>query len=749
MVCMRKFSAWLAAALLCAPSFAAARTPLTCDVSRHQASSGVAASASPDRLALSWRGTDDQPISLRLSLMDGAPRIDELAVGDVAVARDAGVEYRLVTGLRRISRQQMRPLQDLGVPITAKEVDEHKWDAFWDAPLDLHRPPTGEEGRRFNANQPPVEGVAGQPGLPRSPHEIAHVQARVAATSCAVVSDGARVSVSYSGAVAGVFSGELVLTVFRGTNLIRVELVASTSEPSVAYKYDAGLTGLAIAPGASVAWRDTANNSQRYGLGGKPNDSLVPIFAANRLIVAETGRGAIAAFPPPHTFFWAREIEANVGNNWYRKAADGTFGVGVRQAEEEIVEEFRENWALYSAPPGSLQRMAFYIYPAAGDGARAFEGALAFTRNDRFKALAGYKVMAHHFHTGMGERILKSGSLDTRLRDFEAFKTAGVDIVGVTDIFPAQRNAGGPKRLEVMKAYFEAAQRTSDEAFLVMPNVEATNILGGHWDVLLSKPTLWMETREAGKPFLEDVPGVGPVYNLGSPADAMRMVEEADMLIYMPHPRTKGSTHFPDAIADSPAFNSDRYRGAGWRWGMGSDLSERRLSEKRVLPLFDEMNNWIADTALKPKYLISITETFDKNPGDDIYANGPVNYLKLDKTPTGDDYRPVISALNAGDYFVTSGEVLITNPVLHAEGERSSFSADVQWTYPLDFIEVVWGDGKTTHRKVVSTTDQGAFGAQRFVVPFDATRAKWARLAAWDAAGNGAIVQPQRLGKRP
>ena len=735
-------AACLVGAMLAAPTVALA-DPVTCDIAGFKAGGPVTAHAAPDRVDLNWPGAGDRPVTLRLSLVDGAPVIDELTVDGVTVARDARVEYRLVTGLRRMSRQQMAPLQALGVPIDAAEVAEHKWDAFWDAPLDLATP--AEADRRLAANAPPIEGAPGQAGLPRSAAEIAHVEARTSASRCAVASDGARASVTFGGTTAGVFSGELVFTVFAGSNLIRAELVASTTQPSVAYKYDAGLAGLAITPDARVIWRDTANTPQRYTLTGKANDGPVPIFAANRLIVAQTGRGAIAAFPPPHTFFWSREIEANVGNNWYRKSADGRFAIGIRQAEEEVDEEFRENWALYSAPPGSVQRMAVYFYPVAGDSQAAFDAALAFTRNDRFKALPGYKVMASHFHTGMGERILKSGSLDTRLRDFEVFKAAGVDIVGVTDIFPEQRNPGGPKRLEVMKAYFEAAQRTSDDSFLVMPNVEATNILGGHWDVLLSKPTLWLETRPDGKPFVEDLAGYGPVYNLGSAADAMRMAQDADMLIYMPHPRTKGSTHYPDAIAQGAAFNSDRYRGAGWRWGMGSDLSERRLSDKRVLPLFDEMNNWIADTDLQPKYLLAISETFGKNPGDDLYANGPVSYLKLDRVPTGADYSPVIGALSRGDYFVTSGEVLITDAVLTADGKRSSFSADLEWTFPLDFVEVVWGDGKTTHRQIVSATEQPAFGRKRFEIAFDATGAKWVRLAAWDTAGNGAMIQPQRI----
>lgn len=33
----------------------------------------------------------------------------------------------------------------------------------------------------------------------------------------------------------------------------------------------------------------------------------------------------------------------------------------------------------------------------------------------------------------------------------------------------------------------------------------------------------------------------------------------------------------------------------------------------------------------------------------------------------------------------------------------------------------------------------------RFQVPFDATGKKWARIAVWDSAGNGAMVQPVKL----
>jgi hypothetical protein len=69
----------------------------------------------------------------------------------------------------------------------------------------------------------------------------------------------------------------------------------------------------------------------------------------------------------------------------------------------------------------------------------------------------------------------------------------------------------------------------------------------------------------------------------------------------------------------------------------------------------------------------------------------------------------------------------------------------VEWTFPLEFVEVVWGDGVKTDRQIIKTADSGAFGKRRFTIPFGATGKKWVRFAARDAAGNGAMVQPIKL----
>jgi hypothetical protein len=46
---------------------------------------------------------------------------------------------------------------------------------------------------------------------------------------------------------------------------------------------------------------------------------------------------------------------------------------------------------------------------------------------------------------------------------------------------------------------------------------------------------------------------------------------------------------------------------------------------------------------------------------------------------------------------------------------------------------------------VIPATDLAPFGSHRFRIPFDASRKKWIRFAAWDSAGEGAMAQPVKL----
>jgi hypothetical protein len=171
------------------------------------------------------------------------------------------------------------------------------------------------------------------------------------------------------------------------------------------------------------------------------------------------------------------------------------------------------------------------------------------------------------------------------------------------------------------------------------------------------------------------------------------------------------------------------------------DLSQQRICEQRCFGLLDDMNNWSGQ-----KYLIAEGDTYMKYPDDETYPHLYVNYVKLDRLPRYDeDWSPILKSMRSGDFFVTSGEVLVRSFGVSGSGSMRILTAEIEWTFPLEFVEIVWGDGSVTGRELIAATDYPPFGSHRFEIPFDSTGKKWVRFAAWDSAGNGAFTQPVHL----
>src|SRR5262249_43315041 len=186
--------------------------------------------------------------------------------------------------------------------------------------------------------------------------------------------------------------------------------------------------------GCLAEWRDIANTWQSTFFGGAVNQAEVPVRASNRVLLVERDKaGTIAAFPPPHTFFWAREVATNLGYTYYRKDSDGTFSFGVRQAEREETPEYEQNFALYSARPGASAGMRVYLYPSAEPAQATLDAVLAFTHGDKYKPLPGYQVMNHHYHMDLGQRLMRAGSLDADIPDLDALRALGINIVSQID----------------------------------------------------------------------------------------------------------------------------------------------------------------------------------------------------------------------------------------------------------------------------------------------------------------------------
>ncbi len=723
---------------------------MPCDMSGYKDAPGLKAEMSGDILRLTWQGSRGQELRTAFGLENTAPVIRELAARRqggpwTILGRDLHPEFHVTSGRRRISQQQIAPLRALGLDKDQAVLEREKWKVFWDAPLVIPGSP--------NTN----------PGLPRSPAEIRRADVTYKTTACLVKTDGARLEVTFPGLSIGIFSGRLQFTVYKGTNLLRQEAIAKTDEQSVAYHYRAGLKGFRTEAAKRVLWRDVARGWQKYEFGGSPNTEPVALRARNRLALVETPGGSIAVFPPPHKFFFGREIELNLGYVYYRKDDADSFSVGIRQADQE--EMYRPfgfsddvwqrrsrqarsfalgNFALFNAPPGTWQRMAAYYYLSPEPATATHETVMSFTHDDRYKPIPGFQVGISHFHTAFHEQVQDAGGIDVQPPWIPTFRAMGINIAMMSDFHgDGHAKDPGPLRLADQKVYFDASRRHSDKDFLIIPGEEPNAYFGGHYTTVFAKPVYWTHVRNDGQPLIEDHPKYGKVYHIGSAADELKMLTEENGLVWQAHPRTKGSSGYPDAIRETAHFRSERFLGGSYQ-SLPVDLSESRLCEVRCFGTLDDMNNWTG-----AKYLIAEGDTYAKFPDDDTYQHLMVNYIKLDRLPAFDDgWTPIVKSMRSGDFFVTSGEVLFKSFAIEGSGSQRSIVAELEWTFPLEFVEVVWGDGEKTDRRIIRATEHPPFGSHRFRIPFDASGKKWVRFAAWDSAGNGAFWQPVHLTAR-
>jgi len=740
---MKIAASLLAIALL---STTATAQSLKCNFDGYKPVEGLHVAMNQGTLELTWPGDAGEELQALFSIHDGHPVVERLTARDGntwdVLGKDLTPDFQVTTGRRRISATQRNLLKRFGIDTPAEE-DVRKWNTFWDAPL-------------------VVPGGHDTTDLPRKADEIQRASVSYNSKTCRVTSDGARVTATFDGLTLGLFSGEVAFTVYKGSNLLRQEALAKTDRPSVAYIYKAGLKGFSIDENTKLFWRDTARNWQEYAFGGAPNNEAVNLRARNRLEILNTGHGSLAVFPAPHKFFFARENEVNLGYVYYRKDNDKTFSLGVMQPERgegyvpwgateatwnRRTASSREEWdnfALYNAPPGTLQRMAVYYYLSAKSDRDTQQAVLAYTHGDMYKPVTGFKVVTGHYHMDFNEMLRDRNTLDYQPGWVPVFRGLGINIVYLGDFHDdSDPNDPGPKRFAEEKVYFEGSRRMSDKDFLVMPAEEPNAYLGGHWYLLTPKPVYFSHAtpRPVGQHFSEKDPAYGQVYHLGSAEDVLDMVNREHGILWTAHPRTKSSEGYPEAYKDKDFFLSDRFIGASWE-SLPTDLSEKRLCEVRCFGTMDDMSNW----APKPKFMISEGDTYTKWPEDETYPQLAVNYLKLDRVPLyNESWAPIVEGIRAGNFFGTTGEILFHNWTLEGSGAKAVYRATIEYTFPLEFAELVWSNGTKVDRKIISLTDTLPFGTKTFEVPFDATGKKWVRFAIWDSAGNGAWLQPATL----
>lgn len=569
-------------------------------------------------------------------------------------------------------------------------------------------------------------------------------------TTAVATSTRTRAQLTFDGVRAGSFTGQLVFTFYSGSAFFQIETVLRTAENSRALLYDSGLV---TTPGqvTRYAWIDPKTEALTHTA---PGAAGAPLAVKHRVIAAETAGGTVAAFPTPHRFLYPLDFVDNFGYTWTGRdhLAPGD-GWGVRQPPEG--DKRYVPWV--NAPPGTDQRLGVFYLLTADAAPAALAAVKRLTHDDRFVPLPGYKTFTSHYHVehtlGLQRAQAAAGTTEIpeNLRNpgfVRALRAAGVDIVHLAEFHVGETpKLAAPLRLAQLRLLHSECARLSDDKFLLLPGEEPNVHLGGHWLSFFPKPVNWVLNRAPGEPFEEHAATGETIYHVGSPADVLALMEKEHGLMWTAHARIKASIGYPDIYNNTPFFKSPHFLGAAWK-AMPADYSRPTLGW-RVLDLFDDFSN--AGTA---KQVIGEVDVFKIEPDSELYGAMNVNYVKLDRLPRfADGWQPILDVLRRGDFFVTTGEILLTDFTVNGVGSAATtpraatvrVRAKLDWTFPLAFAEIVAGDGINVTRQRLDLSATKAFGTQLIDETLPAKNWRWVRLEVWDIAANGAFTQPVRL----
>jgi hypothetical protein len=641
----------------------------------------IQVSSTPDSVTVNWVDEASRRWRADFSLDPAKPLITSISSENKTIIDRAQPIYRCATGKRRGG-----------------------WDAFFDFP------PSHPDGTR-------------------------NFQGEFKLSAARALTAGDRVTLTFDGFHMGIFDGAITYTFYPDSRLIQQQAVVKTNEQDVAFYYDTGLRMTADSdrrPGnnmeSQIAYYDTNGQFQTTQSNGSDRENLAVRY---RTIAARTENGSVAVFPAPHQYFFARDYTTNMANLWHVEWR-GAVSIGVRQ----LPDDNSPYYPWMNAPPGTEQHLGVFYLLSTAKPKEVLEDVLRYTNKDRFPALPGYKTFAPHWHLAYTVQAIAKGP-DWVPPFKPVMKAMGIDAAMIMDFHGDGHPADLTNvRLEELDAYFRVTRAQTDPKFLLIPAEEANVHLGGHWAIVFPKPVYWHMNRKADTPFQESDPRYGKVYNIANEKELLDMVRLENGFMYQTHPRTKGSTGFPDKIRETEHFRDPRYLGAGWK-AMPSDLSSPRLGE-RSLKLVDDMNNWGMQ-----KRIMGEVDVFQLDSTHELYAHMNVNYVRMPGLPTYDNYGQLLNAVAKGDFFITTGEVLLPEVnISTADPDAISVKANVINTFPLQMAEIVWGDGSETHRQIFPLTRTHAFSIGSMEHRTTAKGWKWARFAVWDVAGNGAFVNP-------
>jgi len=537
-----------------------------------------------------------------------------------------------------------------------------------------------------------------------------------------------RVKIVFSTLNLGPFDGELTCYVYDGSPLVQFQASMLVDQPWVAYIYDA----LFYANYANVAYKDSGGNFQTVAassLSQTVPGEAAKLILKHRTVMATTpgGNGTLAVVAPPHTCVYPLDQSDNYG---FLQAGKTFIGTKMTFNGDN---RYRP-WV--DAPVGSTQRMDVFLLLSTNNPQTTLTNVLAYTHGDFYKPLPGHYTLEEHFHPEFTAAELSGGDTLTSFK--QAMKAIGLQIAMPKEFHgPGHPMNNTTDRLLELKTMYDLFEEHSDTNFLLIPGEEYNNFYGAHWSYTFPKRTYFTGwSGQGGRDFKQTNVVSGAVtyptvYQVGDAARMQQLLEDEGGIAWVSHPRIKASRQTPDSFVNTSYFQSDSFLGGDWK-AMPLDLSKDRLGF-RGFQLMDDTAQWGYR-----KSIMGACDTFALNPTHEIYAHMNVNYIQLPAFPSKTNWTSVVEALRNGQFFTTTGEILI-----HSwSASATAVTATVEWYFPPAFAEITWGDANGVHKWKQSLADKREFETQQITFATNLSSANWVRFEAWDVARNGGFTQP-------
>ena len=280
---------------------------------------------------------------------------------------------------------------------------------------------------------------------------------------------------------------------------------------------------------------------------------------------------------------------------------------------------------------------------------------------------------------------------------------------------------------------------------------EPTAYFGGHYNVMFPKNVYWTQgAQRRAAVYGDDAAGSARCITRAAPPTCRQMLDAEGGYWFHSHPRTKGTTGYPDAIFDKAWVKNDRYLGIAFKPAMGDDLSDPRMCAWRCFDAIDTMNNLYANTGhqaevpdRRRRHVSQGTRRRHlSGPSDQLREarSAARTHRRLEADPPVDSQRRFLGQHRRDPDQELRGR----GHGRQADGvgrSRVHLSARVRRSR--------LGRRQEGRHAGHQATDTTAHGTKKISIPFDATGKAWVRFAVWDSAGNGAFVQPSWLNAPP